>query len=216
MDRTDRLTLISGGAPPFNVQRAMPSQPEAVSEPAEAAVPPAGLRASLVLVGLMGAGKTKVGRTLAKRLRVRFADADEAIVTAAGMSIPEIFATHGEARFRELERRVIARLLEEPPQVLALGGGAFMDESTRERCRERAVTVWLHADLDTLVARTGRKKGTRPLLAEGDPREKLAALMAVRDPVYALADLRVESGEAPAEAVAQRIEESLRARGILA
>lgn len=194
----------------------MPSQPEAVSEPADAAVPPAALRASVVLVGLMGAGKTKVGRTLAKRLGVRFADADEAIAEAAGMTIPAIFQAHGEARFRELERRVIARLLEEPPQVLALGGGAFMDASTRERCRERGVTIWLHADLDTLVARTARKKGTRPLLAEGDPRATLAALMAVRDPVYALADLRVESGEAPAEAVAQRIQDRLRERGILA
>lgn len=194
----------------------MPSQPEAVSEPAAAAAPPAALRASVVLVGLMGAGKTKVGRILAKRLGVRFADADEAIVEAAGMSIPEIFQVHGEGRFRELERRVVARLLEEPPQVLALGGGAFMDENTRRRCRERGITVWLHADLDTLVARTGRKKGTRPLLAEGDPRDKLAALMAVRDPVYALADLRVESGEAPAEVVAERIRESLLERGLLA
>lgn len=194
----------------------MRSQPEAVSGPPVEAVPSAGLRATVVLVGLMGAGKTKVGRTLAKLLGVRFADADEAIVAAAGMTIPEIFAAHGEARFRELERRVIARLLEEPPQVLALGGGAFVDEGTRRRCRERGFSIWLHADLDTLVARTSRKKGTRPLLAEGDPRATLQALMAARDPIYALADLRVESGEAPAETLAEQIVAALRERGILA
>jgi shikimate kinase len=159
----------------------------------------------VVLVGLMGAGKTSIGRRLARTLAAPFADADEEIVAAAGLSIPDIFQLYGEPRFRELERRVIARLLDGGPIILALGGGAFMDPDTRARIAERAVSVWLRADLDTLVARTARKKGTRPLLERGDPQEILAALMRERYPVYALADHTVDSQVEPHETVIERI-----------
>lgn len=153
----------------------------------------------------MGAGKTSVGRRLARHLQAAFQDADEEIVAAAGMSIPDIFALYGEPRFRELERRVVARLLDQPPRVLALGGGAFIDPLTRSRVKGLATSVWLRADLDTLVARTLRKKGTRPLLAQGDPRETLARLMEERYPIYAEADLTVDSANEPHEAVVERI-----------
>jgi shikimate kinase len=153
----------------------------------------------------MGAGKTSIGRRLARTLAAPFADADEEIVAAAGLSIPDIFQLYGEPRFRELERRVIARLLDGGPIILALGGGAFMDPDTRARIAERAVSVWLRADLDTLVARTARKKGTRPLLERGDPQEILAALMRERYPVYALADHTVDSQVEPHETVIERI-----------
>ncbi len=169
------------------------------------APPPWRLGRSIVLVGLMGAGKTSIGRRLARTLAAPFADADEEIVTAAGLSIPDIFQLYGEPRFRELERRVIARLLEDRPLVLALGGGAFMDPDTRARVAAHAVSVWLRADLDTLVARTSRKRGTRPLLERGDPHEILAALMADRYPVYALADFTVDSQVEPHELVIERI-----------
>lgn len=167
--------------------------------------PPWRLGRTVVLVGLMGAGKTSIGRRLARTLAAPFADADEEIVAAAGLSIPDIFQLYGEPRFRELERRVIARLLDGGPIVLALGGGAFMDPDTRARIAERAVSVWLRADLDTLVARTARKKGTRPLLERGDPHEILAALMRERYPVYALADHTVDSQVEPHESVIERI-----------
>ena len=153
----------------------------------------------------MGAGKTSVGRRLARQLQAAFQDADEEIVAAAGMSIPDIFALYGEPRFRELERRVVARLLDQPPRVLALGGGAFIDPLTRSRVKALATSVWLRADLDTLVARTLRKKGTRPLLAQGDPRETLARLMDERYPIYAEADLTVDSANEPHETVVERI-----------
>jgi shikimate kinase len=153
----------------------------------------------------MGAGKTSIGRRLARALEAPFADADEEIVTAAGLSIADIFALYGEPRFRELERRVVARLLDQPPMVLALGGGAFIDGETRERVAARAVSVWLRADLETLLARTARKRGTRPLLEQGDPRAILAELMSKRYPVYALADHAVDSQTEPHEAVVERI-----------
>jgi shikimate kinase len=153
----------------------------------------------------MGAGKTSIGRRLARSLDAPFADADEEIVEAAGLSIPDIFQLYGESRFRELERRVIARLLEGGPMVLALGGGAYMDADTRDRVAARAVSVWLRADLETLVARTSRKRGTRPLLDRGDPHEILAALMRDRYPVYALADFTVDSQVEPHESVVERM-----------
>ncbi|MGE3290696.1 MAG: shikimate kinase [Geminicoccaceae bacterium] len=182
----------------------MTPTPALVKDPPETP-PPWQLGRSLVLVGLMGAGKTSIGRRLAKTLAAPFTDADEEIVTAAGMSIPDIFTLYGEPRFRELERRVVARLLDREAIVLALGGGAFIDPDTRARVAERAVSIWLRADLETLIARTARKRGTRPLLDEGDPREILAGLMEQRYPIYAEADFTVDSQTEPHEAVVERI-----------
>jgi shikimate kinase len=167
---------------------------------------------SIVLVGLMGAGKTVVGRRLAKRLGLPFVDADDEIVKAAGCSIEDIFATRGESTFREGERRVVARLLQDAPRVVATGGGAFMDAGTRSRIREGAVSVWLRADLDILEKRTRGRSG-RPLLKGRDPRTVLASLMAERYPVYAEADVTVESTEEPPEVTVERI---VRALGALA
>jgi shikimate kinase len=163
----------------------------------------ASLDRSIVLVGLMGAGKTSVGRRLAKLIEAPFTDADDEIVAAAGMDIPGIFETYGEGAFRDLERRVIARLLREPPRVLAFGGGAFVDPATRALAKERAVTVWLRADLDTLVARTERRRASRPLLAGADPREVLRHLMEERHPLYATADHVIDSGTLTPDALAR-------------
>jgi len=166
---------------------------------------------SIVMVGMMGAGKSAIGRRLAQRLGLPFVDADSEIERAAGCSIEEIFAKHGEADFRDGERRVIARLLEGPVCVLATGGGAFMDAATRERIRASAVSVWLKADLDTLVDRVGRRNN-RPLLKNGDPRQILEGLIAVRYPVYAEADITVETGDAPPATTVERVVEALAAR----
>ncbi len=165
---------------------------------------------SLVLVGLMGAGKSSIGRRLARVLGADFADADDEIAAAAGMTIPDIFAVYGEPVFRDLERRVVARLLDRPPLVLALGGGAFVDPETRAKVKAAARSVWLRADLDTLVARTARKRGARPLLAGGDPREVLDRLMRERHPVYAEADHAVETATEGPEAASWRIVALLR------
>jgi len=151
------------------------------------------LTQTIVLVGLMGAGKSCIGRRLAQKLNVSFVDADAEIEQAAGCSISEIFEKYGEAAFRDGERRVMARLLEGPPTILAAGGGAFMDPETRQLIREHAVSVWLRADLDTLTART-KGRSHRPLLNSGDPRETLAKLIEVRYPVYAEADITVDTG----------------------
>lgn len=167
----------------------------------------------IVLVGLMGAGKSAVGRRLAEVLDRPFRDADDAIVEAAGMSIPDIFERYGEPAFRDLERQVVARLLEEPRTVVALGGGAFIDPQTRSLVRQRALSIWLEADLDTLVERTSRKPGKRPLLAQGNPREVLARLMEVRYPIYAEADHRVPTGPGPVEDVVARVLRIVQASG---
>jgi shikimate kinase len=159
---------------------------------------------SLVLVGLMGAGKTNIGRRLAARLHLPFVDADAEIEAAAGESIEDIFRRHGEAYFREGERRVIARLLDGTVKVLATGGGAFMDETTRQRIRAQSISIWLRADLDLLVARIGRREN-RPLLRDGDPRAVLAALIERRHPVYAEADIVVDSVDGPPEATLGRV-----------
>lgn len=160
---------------------------------------------TIVLVGLMGAGKTSVGRRLAKRLDLPFVDADEEIVRAAGLTVPEIFDRFGEQAFRDAERRAIARLLDEDAMVLATGGGAFLDATTREAIAERGVSVWLRADLDVLHDRTvGRRH--RPLLNTGDPRTTLATLMAARYPVYALADIAVDSINGPIDQTVDRVE----------
>ena len=165
---------------------------------------------TLVLVGLMGAGKSSVGRRLAARLNLPVVDADQEIETAAGMTIEEIFARHGEPAFRDGERRVIARLLDNPVHVLATGGGAFMDPRTRALIRERATSVWLHAELDELVRRVSRRTD-RPLLKGGDPRTVLERLMAERYPVYAEADVTVPSSIGSADETVDRILERLAA-----
>jgi shikimate kinase len=149
---------------------------------------------AIVLVGLMGAGKTSIGRRLAEKLGVPFVDADHEIEAAAGKSIPDIFAEHGEPHFRDGERRVIARLLDNGNQVLATGGGAFMNSETRARIKERAVSVWLKADLDLLMKRVS-KRGGRPLLANNNPEAVMRKLIEDRYPIYAEADITVESAD---------------------
>lgn len=165
---------------------------------------------AVVMVGLMGAGKSAIGKRLAQSLRLNFVDADKEIEEAAGCTIPEIFARFGEPAFRDGERRVIARLLEGSVCVLATGGGAFMDETTRAKIKERGLSVWLRADLDTLVRRTARRNN-RPLLHAGEPREILGKLIAQRYPVYAEADVTVDSLEAPPETTTARVVDALRA-----
>jgi len=148
---------------------------------------------TIVLVGLMGAGKSCIGRRLAQKLELPFVDADSEIEQAAGCTVAEFFAKYGEPAFREGERRVMARLLAGPPTVLAAGGGAFIDDETRTLIRGSAVSVWLRADLETLTART-RGRNHRPLLNNGDPRDTLAKLIETRYPIYAEADIAVETG----------------------
>ncbi len=152
-------------------------------------------RRTITLVGLMGVGKSSVGRRLAQTLEMPFRDADNEVESAAGRSIPEIFAELGEPAFREGERRVIARLLDEPPHILATGGGAFMSPETRALVKEKAISVWLKTDLAVLARRVGRKD-SRPLLRDADPLEVLKAQAEVRYPVYAEADIMVETGDA--------------------
>ncbi len=157
----------------------------------------------------MGAGKTAIGKRLAQRLGLPFIDADDEIERAAGCTVSEFFERHGETEFRAGERRVIARLLEGPPHVLSTGGGAYMDASTRALLRERAITVWLRADLDVLFERV-KKRAHRPLLQRGEPRDILARLMDQRYPVYAQADLVVDSTAQPAEITTELVIEALR------
>ena len=163
---------------------------------------------SIVLVGLMGAGKTKIGRRLATRLSLPFFDSDEEIETAAGETIEEIFANRGEAVFRDGERRVIARLLDGPVQVLATGGGAFMDPATRRVIAARGVSIWLRAELDVLFQRVSRRSN-RPLLKTPDPRAVLAELIDRRYPIYAEADITIDSGDGPPDATASRAIDAL-------
>ena len=161
-------------------------------------------RRTIVLVGLMGAGKTKIGRRLAVRLNLPFFDSDNEIETAAGETIEEIFRKRGEGVFRDGERRVIARLLEQPPHILATGGGAFMDPATRALIARHGVSVWLRADLDVLVARVSRRNN-RPLLQRSDPRSVLAELIERRHPVYAEADIVIDSSDGSAEQTTTRV-----------
>jgi shikimate kinase len=154
----------------------------------------------LVLVGLMGAGKTSIGRKLAQRLELPFSDADVAIEEAAGMTIPEIFARDGEAYFRDGERRVIGRLLREGPQIVATGGGAFMTAETRAAILEGHVSLWLKAELDTLMARV-RRRSNRPLLKTENPEATMRRLMEERYPVYAQANITVLSRESTHDVV---------------
>ena len=166
---------------------------------------------SIVLIGLMGAGKTAVGRRLANRLELPFIDADTEIEQAAGQSIKEIFAEHGEDYFREGERKVIARLLEGGPQVLATGGGAYMNPQTRDAIKAQGLSVWLKADLRVLLKRVQRRDH-RPLLATGDPETVMRTLMAERNPVYAEADITVESREVPHDLVVGAVIDALAAK----
>lgn len=164
---------------------------------------------TIVLVGLMGAGKSSIGRRLAQRFNLPFVDADKEIEAAAGCTIEEIFQRMGEQAFRDGERRVILRLLDDPPHVLATGGGAFIDPLIRERIKQRGVSIWLHADLELLVRRVSRRSN-RPLLKQGEgPREVLAALMERRYPIYAEADIRVDSADGPPEQTVQRVADAL-------
>ena len=163
---------------------------------------------TIVMVGLMGAGKTSIGRRLAQRLGLAFIDADHEIEMAAGCTIEEIFERYGEAAFRDGERKIIQRLLERPPHVLATGGGAFVDPETRARIKAAGISVWLKADLDVLVRRVSRR-GNRPLLKGGDPREVLARLMEQRYPIYAEADICIDSLDAPAETTVERVVEAI-------
>lgn len=164
----------------------------------------------IVLVGMMGAGKTSIGRRLANALHLPFMDADVEIEKAANQSIAEIFAHYGEPHFRDGERRVLARLLLSGPAVLATGGGAFMNEETRAQCREHGVTVWLKADVPVLLERV-RKKGTRPLLDHPDPETVMRRLLDERGPIYALADLAVPSRDGPHQILVAEIVSALEA-----
>ena len=164
----------------------------------EAAIVRALGRRSVVLVGMMGAGKSSVGRRLASRLGVDFVDADTEIERAAGMTIPEIFAKHGEGYFRSGEARVIARLLDGGPQVLATGGGSIMDQTTRDLIHIKGISVWLKADLDVLLKRT-KRRNDRPLV------EKIRDLLPAREPVYALSDIVVQSRDEPHETIVEEI-----------
>jgi shikimate kinase len=166
----------------------------------EAAIVAALGRRSIVLIGMMGAGKSSVGRRLAARLGLAFVDADSEIETAAGMSIADIFSAHGEAYFRSGEARVIARLLEGGPQVLATGGGAIMNPDTRAAIRAKAVSIWLNAEYDVLLRRV-RRRTDRPMLKTADPAETLRRLLAERSPTYAQADVTLNSRDAPHETI---------------
>src|SRR5882757_8344490 len=159
---------------------------------------PLSLPRTVALVGLMGAGKSAIGKRLAVRLGLPFVDADTEIERAAGCSIAEFFERHGEAAFRAGERRVIARLLDDPVHILSTGGGAYIDPETRALMRGKALTVWLRAELNVLYDRV-RKRSHRPLLRQGDPREILAGLMTKRHPIYAEADIIVDSTAQPVD-----------------
>ena len=172
---------------------------------------------TVALVGMMGVGKTSIGKRLATRLEVPFADADQEIEAAADMEVKEIFAKYGEPEFRRLERSVIARLLANPPHVLATGGGAFQDEATRAAMKQKAFTIWLRAPIDVLVGRIKKRQSadqSRPLLAQGDMRDTLEKLLAAREPVYATADMVLESADEPHAALIDKVVAALAAHGL--
>jgi shikimate kinase len=160
---------------------------------------------SIVLVGMMGVGKSSIGRRLAARLSIPFVDADTEIEKAAGMSIADIFGRHGEADFRSGEARVIARLLEGGPKVLATGGGAVMNPDTRATIKAKGVSIWLSAEFDVLMRRISKRKNDRPMLQTADPAATLRQLLVEREPFYALADLTVQSREVPHDAIVTEI-----------
>ena len=178
----------------------------AIQKPAESGPESAVVRAlggrSIVLVGMMGAGKSSIGRRLASRLGIPFIDADTEIVSAAGMTIPEIFEKHGEPYFRAGEARVIARLLDNGPQVLATGGGSVMDPQTRALIGQKGISIWLKADIDVLLKRT-KRRNDRPLV------EKIKDLLPVREPIYAQADIIIQSRDEPHDTIIDEIMEEL-------
>ncbi len=184
---------------------------ETIATPDTAALVAALGARSLVLVGMMGSGKSSIGRRLAVRLAIPFVDADSEIEAAAGMTIPEIFEQHGEPYFRAGEARVIARLLDRGPQVLATGGGAFMNGDTRAAIRAKGVSVWLKAEIEILLRRI-KRRGDRPMLKTDDPVATLTALIAERYPVYGEADLTVHSRDVPHDTIVDEIVAALRRR----
>jgi len=193
-------------SPPAMLQSHHPDDPP--HDPAKGPVSAAYAGRPIVLIGLMGAGKSTVGRRLAARLQLPFVDADTEIEAAAGMSIADIFEKFGEAHFRDGERRVIARLIDGTPKVIATGGGAFIHEGTRALILDQALAIWLDADTAILADRV-KRRDTRPLLRGKDPRAVLMELARVRNPIYALAPIRVASHHAPHEHTVSQILKAL-------
>jgi shikimate kinase len=187
------------------------SAPTAASQPHDAEIASALGKRCVVLIGMMGAGKSTIGRRMAARLRLPFLDADTEIESAAGMTIPEIFAAHGEPYFRDGEARVIARLLDNGPAVIATGGGAFMRGETRDRIRDKAVSVWLKADADVIMKRV-RRRSDRPLLQNPDPEGTVNRLLGEREPVYQTADLTILSRDVPHERIVDECIEAVHAK----
>lgn len=171
------------------------------------------LTRTIALVGMMGAGKSSIGRRLAARIGVAFHDADDEIEAAAGRPIPEIFEHYGEAAFRDCERKVILRLLDDPPHVLATGGGAFMSAETRARVKEKATSVWMRAPVEVLFARV-KRKGNRPLLKTPNPQETLERLLREREPTYSEADIIFDSVDRPHGAAVDHMLAMLAEHGI--
>src|SRR5450631_1145649 len=182
--------------------------PASASASQDAAISAALGTRSVVLVGMMGVGKSTIGRRLAARLRLPFVDADAEIEAAAGMSIPDIFEAHGEPHFRDGEARVIARLLDSGPAVIATGGGAFMREETRGRIRTKAVSIWLKADADIIMKRV-KRRADRPLLQTADPAATVERLIGEREPVYQHADLTISSRDVPHEKIVEECIDAL-------
>ena len=187
---------------------AQQGEPEGGATPA--ALPSGGrrLERTVALVGMMGVGKSTVGKKLAESLGSPFVDSDDEIVRAAGLSVQEIFQRHGESEFRRGERRVIERLLNGPPIVLATGGGAYIDPDTRALLKEKATTIWLRANLDLIWKRVNRRD-TRPLLKQENPKQVLADLLALRTPIYAEADIAIDSGDGPASDAVKAIRDAM-------
>jgi shikimate kinase len=183
----------------------------ATSAPQDAEISAALGTRSIVLVGMMGAGKSTIGRRLSARLRLPFLDADTEIETAAGMSIPDIFEARGEPDFRDGEARVIARLLDNGPGVIATGGGAFMREETRNRIRDKAISIWLKADAEIIMRRV-KRRADRPLLQTTDPEATVGRLLSEREPIYQHADLTVWSRDVPHEKIVEECIEALYGR----
>ena len=186
------------------------ASPASVSTSPEAEITAALGTRSIVLVGMMGAGKSTIGRRLSARLRLPFLDADTEIEAAAGMSIPDIFENHGEPHFRDGEARVIARLLDSGPGVLATGGGAFLREETRNRIRSQAVSIWLKADADIIMRRV-KRRADRPLLQTADPTATVGRLLSEREPFYRHADLTIWSRDVPHEKIVDECIDALHA-----